>query len=137
MGGFEEYSVLLVVGLRNILLPIVVVVLFCFVVLLVVGLRNILLPIVVVVVLLFCCFVGGGFEEYSVAYCCCLLLLPIVVVLFCCFVGGLLDVNFDKDRRGGWMQGGGKSRGCIRINLILLILYNYSRTPFYRLLRHE
>ena len=57
MGGFEEYSVLLVVGLRNILLPIVVVVLFCFVVLLVVGLRNILLPIVVVivvVVLLFC-----------------------------------------------------------------------------------
>ena len=89
MGGFEEYSVLLVVGLRNILLPIVVVLLCCF------------------------------------------------VVLFCCFVGGLLDVNFDKDRRGGWMQGGGKSRGCIRINLILLILYNYSRTPFYRLLRHE
>ena len=96
-----------------------------------VGLRNILLPIVVA----YCCCLL--LLPIVVAYCCCLLLLPIVVVLFCCFVGGLLDVNFDKDRRGGWMQGGGKSRGCIRINLILLILYNYSRTPFYRLLRHE
>jgi hypothetical protein len=54
-------------------------------VLLGVGLRNI--------VLLFC-VVGGGFEEYSVAYCCFVLCCVVLCcfVLFCCFVVCLLDV---------------------------------------------
>ena len=103
------------------------------------------------------CVVGGGFEEYCVVvlccwgwvwgiFCClllfcfvlCCFVLFCVVLLFCCvFVGCLLDVNVDKDRRGGGMQGGGKSRGCIGINLILLILYNYLLSPFYRFRRHD
>ena len=86
--------------------------------------------------------IGGGFEEYFVAYCLILgvglrnILLPdVVVVVVGLWV--LLDVNVDKDRRGGGIQGGGKRRGCIRINLILLILYNYLLSLFSRLRTHD
>ncbi len=73
-------------------------------------------------------FVGGWFEEYSVAYCCRLLCVGLRNILLCVgvFVVGwfVVDgcvVNVDKDRRGGWMEGDGKGLGCIRINLILPI----------------
>jgi len=78
-----------------------------------VGLRNILLPDVVLWLWVLLPDVG----------------LFLGVVLF--------YVNVDKDRRGGGMQGGGKRRGCIRINLILLILYNYLLSLFYRLRTHD